>query len=186
MILAGEFLQLVPFQASYGSLLKGWFYDEAYQYMFRHFPKILKDADFSQYPNIIGGEVFLIVSKVESGGAVIGFVQLIPDCKANRGAYVGILLDKDYQKKGYAASAFYLLFDYAFNRLGHRKLVIEIIANDDNLKRIVETAKFRFEGRLFEEAFIEGFFYDELRYSMTDRFFNKTYKPEGKPKWADS
>jgi len=184
MILANDFLQLVPFQATHGSILKEWFYDEQYQYMFRHFPKILKDADFTQYPSIIGGEVFLIISKKET--AVIGFAQLVPDCKANRGAYVGILLDKEFQNKGSAAGALYLLFDYAFNRLGHRKVVIEIIANDYKLKQIVEKAKFRFEGRLYEEAFIEGFFYDELRFSMTDRFFNKTYKPEGKPKWVDS
>lgn len=181
MLLKGPNIQLVPYVSAYWASLAQWFYDSNYKNMWRHHARAWGQKEFENYPQIIGGEVFLIIK--EGIANPIGFVQMIPDTKTNRGFFVGILLDKSFRELHLTHEAFVILFNYAFNRLGYRKAIIEIVNSATGFKKGLQIAGFMHEGTLFGDAFIDGEFIDEARYSMTSHYFNKHYK-ETADLWA--
>src|SRR5690606_36124799 len=130
---------------------------------------------------VIGGEVFLILrhGKLEP----IGFVQLIPDCKTNRGFFLGLLIDKERQKNQFPGEALHLVFNYAFNRLGYRKAIIEVCERNESLNKLLQKMGFLHEGKLIGESFLNGEFINEHRYCMLASYFNKTFKPTA-DSWA--
>lgn len=172
MLLKGPSIQLIPYAPIFWSYMARWFYDADYRDMWRHHPKAWGQAEFEKYPQIICGDVFIIIKDEKP----VGFIQMIPDCKTNRGFYVGILLDKSCRELHFTHEAFVLLFNYAFNRLGYRKAIVEILASKDGLKKGLLKAGFLSEGTQFGEAYINGVFVDECRLSMSADYFNKHYK----------
>jgi len=181
-LLKGPNIQLVPFDSSEDwTYLAQWFYDVAYVDMWRHHPKMMSKQDFQHYPQIINGQVFMIAQGFEK----IGFIQMIPDCKTNRGFYMGILISQEHQKKHFSHEAFLLLMDYAFNRLDYNKAIIEILASNTQLKQGLTQGGCLFEGTHYKEAFMDGEFVDELRFSMSADFFNKKHK-QVVNLWVDS
>lgn len=172
MLLKGPRLQLIPYSPTYWQYLARWFYDSAYRDMWRHHPRALTQVDFERYPQSISGEVFLMIDK----NVPVGFIQMIPDCKTNRGFYVGVLIDKDHRKQHYLQESFVLMFNYAFNRLGYRKAIIETLASKDEFKKVLNKYGFLSEGTQYGEAFIDGVFVDEVRFSMSSTYFNKHFK----------
>lgn len=174
MLLKSPKVQLIPYSSSFWSYIARWFYDSTYRDMWRHHPKALTQVQLENYPQLIGGEVFMIIKDEKP----IGFIQLIPDCKTNRGFYVGILLDKSCRQLHLTHDCFVLLLNYAFNRLGYRKAIIEILSSREDLKKGILNCGFLSEGTQYGEAFINGVFVDENRYSMTSSYFNKRFKEE--------
>lgn len=172
MLLKGPNLQLIPYEKKNWQLLATWFYDDQYKDMWRHSPKAWGQLEFENYPQLISGEVFIVFEKTEP----VGFIQMIPDCKTNRGVFVGILLDKSVQDKHYTHETFVVLFDYIFNRLGYRKVIVEILESKDTFKKALLKSGFILEGTLMGEAFIDGVFVNEVRLCMTSAFFNKNFK----------
>jgi len=172
MFLKGPNIQLIPYMSSFWTYFAKWFYDSAYRDMWRHHPKAWGQSEFERYPQMISGDVFMIIKDT----LPIGFIQMIPDCKTNRGFYVGILLDKSCRELHFTHEAFVILFNYAFNRLGYRKAIIEILASKDGFKKGLLNAGFLSEGTQFGEAFIDGKFVDESRLSLSADYFNKHYK----------
>ncbi len=172
MLLKGPNIQLVPFEKSNWGHLATWFYDTSYRDMWRHHPRAWNQTDFENYPRIISGDVFMIYKS----GAAVGFIQMIPDCKTNRGFYLGILLEKAVQDQRLSHEAFVLLMNYAFNRLGYRKAIVEILASNLKLKKGLLKGGFLSEGIQYGEAFLDGHFVDENRFSMSSDYFNKHYK----------
>ena len=172
MLLNGPNLQLIPYSPQQWQLLANWFYDSHYRNMWRHHPRALQQIDFENYPKIIGGDVFIIYKDQKP----IGFTQIIPDSKTNRGIYVGILLDRAHQNQHNTHETFVILFNYAFNRLGYRKAIVEVLEEKDDLKKGALKAGFLMEGTLYGEAYIDGQFVNEVRLSMSSIFFNKHYQ----------
>lgn len=174
MFLRGPNVQLVPYHPDNWGYIGRWFYDSDYREMWRHHPIAWGEQEFRNYPKLLNAQVFLIVKKgVEEP---IGFIQMIPDCKTNRGFYVGILVDKSQRDFLITNEAFMLLFNYAFNRMGYRKAILEILSTRDKLKQRLLKEGFLNEGTHFGEAFINGEFVDEFRLSMSSVFFNKRHK----------
>ncbi len=186
MLLSGSHLQLVPYTEKDWEFLAKWFYDEQYRSFFRHIPKALSQQELGQYAKVIGGDVFLISLPKEN--QVVGLIQLIPDTKTNRAFYVGLLVDEQHQNQRYPTEAITILFDYAFNRLGYRKAIIEVLESDIRLNKTLTATGFLKEGSLVGEAFVDGKFVNEIRYCMLQSYFNKHKDEELRKKelWAQS
>ncbi len=174
MLLKGKTIQLIPYTASEWEHLAKWFYSNKYKGMFRHHPKAFGRVEFENYSKIINGDVF-VINKSDTA-EVIGLVQIVPDFKTNRGFFLGLLIDEKFQGQRYPEEVLLVLFNYAFNRLGYRKAIIEILADNSNLKKSLTASGFLSEGRLIGESFIDGEWTEELRYVMFSSFFNKKYK----------
>ena len=108
---------------------------------------------------------------------ICGLIQFSPDAKTNRAFYAGLIIDEMFQGGRFPLEAYTCFFNYAFNRLGYRKAILEILESHESLKRIVTENGFLFEGKLMGECFVDGKFVNELRYCMLDSFFNKKFKP---------
>lgn len=186
MLLAGDTLQLTPYRAEEWQFLANWFYDANYKDMFRHSPRALRKEEFERYPQLINGEVFLL--NLKTTNEVIGMIQLIPDHKTNRGFFMGLIIDKKHQGCRYPTEATYILLDYAFNRLGYRKAVMEVLKDNEPLNKTLELTGFIKEGTLVGEAFLNGKFVDEVRYCMFASYFNRKAQEELKKRnvWVDS
>lgn len=175
MILQGPNLTLVPFAKTDAPLLYQWFYDERYQSMFRHNARVMTLQDFEIYPQFLAGAIFIIYQN--STKTPIGYTQIIPEIKTSRGFTTGILITEEAQGNRHPTEAIILLANFAFNRLGYHKMIVEILESNRSLVQTVTEAKFLFEGKLLGEAFYKGEFVNELRYCMFNTFFNKHYGP---------
>jgi RimJ/RimL family protein N-acetyltransferase len=171
--LASPKIILLPFDESYAGDIARWFYDPAYSDMFRHYVRPLTFEQFKQYPKVLGGEIFLIYHKELKRN--VGYAQFVPDTKSNMAVYAGILLEKEVQDQSLSTDAFILMFNYVFNRLNFRKVIIEILASNKKIHQALLKYGCREEGRYFEEAFINGEFVDEVRLSITAPFFRKKF-----------
>lgn len=181
-MLKGNSIELHPFVAARDAeALYDWFYDPSCKAMWRHHPKSWNQDDMAQYPRMIGGEVFMI----DIGGIFVGFCQAIPDHKTNRGCYVGILLDKASRRLHITHEVFVVLFNHLFNKQGYNKVIIEVLSSEGGFQRGLEAAGFLFEGKLQQEAFLDGKFVDESRFSMISSDYNPRYKHEA-DQWAVS
>lgn len=183
MLLSGKNLQLVPYVPQYWESVAQWFYSDKYRGMFRQYAQAMQKSDFEQYPKVVGGEVFIILHKQTN--EVVGMTQIIADTKSNRAFFAGLLIDEKCQKNRYPLETFIILFDYAFNRRGYRKAIVEVLASNLGLKKTIEEGGFIKEGDLVGDAFIDGQFVNETRYAMFSNYYNKTYK-EVKQLWAES
>ena len=187
MLLSGPTLQLIPYAPEYWNYLAKWFYDGNYDRMFRHQPRALTQYDFEHYTQLIQGQPFMIIK--QDTKEVIGLIQMIPDCKTNRAFYLGLLIDSQYQGARWPTEATAILGNYAFNRLGYRKMIIEIVSGDTNLSQTLIKTGFTKEGTLKEEVFMNGKFVDEDRYSMLADDFINIFKDEamkGRATWVAS
>ena len=80
---------------------------------------------------------------------------------------------KECWGKGYAFEAWNLLMEYAFERLGLRKIIAGAVA--DNVASIVTLEKlgFEIEGRFRKEYFVEGEYRDGIRLGLLREEFYK-------------
>lgn len=104
----------------------------------------------------------------------IGNVSLNRINFIHRTADTGLLIgQKDFWGKGYAFEAWSLLIEYAFQRLGLRKIVAGAVA--DNIASIVTLEKlgFKVEGTLRREFFVDGEYYDSVRLGLFRDEFHK-------------
>lgn len=174
MIFKSPNIQLIPFVATDWVFLCTLFYDPQYQDMWRHHPRAMTQADFENYPRLINGEVFTIYQT--GGNSPIGIVQIIPDCKTNRGFFLGLIIEKNYQKQHLPYEVVKLMFNYAFNRLGYRKAIVEVCEKNNSLNNLLVKMNFIHEGKLIGESFQNGEYTNENRYCMLASFFNKHHK----------
>lgn len=174
MLLRGPNLQLIPYNPEQWGYLAKWFFDDNCRDMWRHHPMAWGEAEFRNYPRLLNAQVFCVYKHDQT--APIGFIQMIPDCKTNRGFYVGFLIEKGQRDYSVTSECLMLLFDYAFNRMGYRKAIIEMLASRVTARKFLLEAGFLSEGTHFGEAFIDGKFVDEFRLSMSSDFFNKKFK----------
>ncbi len=186
MLLSSKRLQLVPYTPDQWQWLAKWFFDEKYNNLFRHYPHIMGKTEFENYPKILQGDVFLIYLKDST--EVVGMSQIVPDSKTNRGFYYGTIIEEEYQRNRFPSESMTIVMDYAFNRLGFQKCIVETLSSHFSLNKNLEVVGFTKEGVLEKEAFINGQFVDENRYAMSAEVFNKLNKEvlDGVYKWADS
>ena len=89
---------------------------------------------------------FMIVYKAEK--KPVGTIDLYDFDPHNRRAAVGIIVDKNYQRKGFAAEALSLLCEYAFSFLNLHQLYAYIPTKNEPSKRLFEGCGFENKGLL--------------------------------------
>jgi RimJ/RimL family protein N-acetyltransferase len=81
-------------------------------------------------------------------------------------AEVGYWVAADFHGQGYATAATRLVLRYAFRERGLHRVSARAFATNDGSRRVLEKAGFREEGRLREDAFVEGERVDTIMYGI--------------------
>lgn len=102
---------------------------------------------------------------LKSTGKVIGTVMLFNIDKEANHAEVGYVFDKNYWGKGYCTRAVALINDFAFHISHLNKLCARVVNANEGSSRILLKNGFELEGRLKQQYFIEGKYYDSLQYA---------------------
>ena len=106
--------------------------------------------------------VFFAMQHLENGEH-IGNIKLEPIHWLHRTATIGILVgDVGYQGQGIGEEAMRLCLNYAFERLGLRRVSLGVLANNVRAIRLYERLGFVTEGRKRQEYWSEGAFQDSL------------------------
>lgn len=145
-------------------LLLRWINDpEVNQYLTANVPMLEKDEEkwlerMSEQKQT--DVVFILTTK---SGRAIGVMAIHKINWVDRTATTGALIgEKAYWSKGYGSEAKMLLLDYAFNRLGLRKICSNVLAFNGRSKRYSEKCGYKEEGRRKAQFFRDGVFHDEI------------------------
>lgn len=97
----------------------------------------------------------------------IGNVTLNHINWVHRTADTGLMIGRrEFWGKGYAHEAWALVIDYAFSRLGLRKLIAGLVDGNHASQTILERLGFQLEGRLRAEYWVSGAPCDALRLGL--------------------
>jgi len=110
-------------------------------------------------------EVSLLVC---ADGESVGTVALSDINETWGHAEVGYWIAPDSWGEGYATAATRLLVGYAFDQRRLHKLNAHVFEFNAGSCRVLEKVGFAEEGRLREEAFIDGNYVDVLRYGLLE------------------
>ncbi|KQL51220.1 alanine acetyltransferase [Heyndrickxia shackletonii] len=79
---------------------------------------------------------------------------------------MGVVIHKDFQKKGVMTEILPEILEFGFNTLGLNRIVGDIFADNEGSKRLMEKFGFHKDGVLRETDFDGERFYDTVVYSM--------------------
>ena len=102
------------------------------------------------------GSLFLM--RGESGDAALGLDRFATE--------IGIDLAPEYQGKGYGTEAIQWALKWAFHTLGMHKVAITAFEYNERAVKLYERLGFKLEGRLREQFFFEGRFWDDMKFGM--------------------
>ncbi len=107
-----------------------------------------------------------ITFRIEKEDELIGEIRIKNIKWYNRKAELSLMIAPRYQGKGYGTGALKKIIEYAFNTMNFYRLEAEVIDFNEASKRLVEKCGFLFEGRLREAKYVNGKYYDILRYGL--------------------
>ena len=105
----------------------------------------------------------------DTEGNAVGCVDLFDYDAIDRRAAIGIIIEKRYRLKGYAAEAITLMKDYAFNRIGMRQLHCSVGVSNEKSIQLFRSAGFTEIGIRKDWSFRNGAFHDVVEF----QFINK-------------
>tara|TARA_B110000879_G_scaffold2665_1_gene3655 strand:+ start:3515 stop:4027 length:513 start_codon:yes stop_codon:yes gene_type:complete len=105
----------------------------------------------------------------DTEGNAVGCVDLFDYDAIDRRAAIGIIIEKKYRLKGYAAEAITLMKDYAFNRIGMRQLHCSVGVSNEKSLQLFRSAGFTEIGIRKDWSFRNGAFHDVVEF----QFINK-------------
>jgi diamine N-acetyltransferase len=105
----------------------------------------------------------------DTEGNAVGCVDLFDYDAIDRRAAIGIIIEKKYRLKGYAAEAITLMKDYAFNRIGMRQLHCSVGVSNEKSIQLFGSAGFTEIGIRKDWSFRNGAFHDVVEF----QFINK-------------
>jgi RimJ/RimL family protein N-acetyltransferase len=95
----------------------------------------------------------------------------------HRRADTGLMIGRrEFWGRGFAFEAWTLLIDYAFERLGLRKIIAGVVVDNAASVAVLERLGFQVEGRLREDVLVDGVHRDCLRLGMFRDEFHKYRK----------
>jgi RimJ/RimL family protein N-acetyltransferase len=116
--------------------------------------------------------IFAIIDK--KSDQHIGNVTLNRINWIHRTADTGLMIGrKEFWGKGYALEAWRLVIDYAFKRLGLRKIIAGVLSDNVASIAVLEKLGFETEGRLRKEYFVEGEYRNAVRLGLLKEEFQK-------------
>ena len=97
----------------------------------------------------------------------IGFCEFDDIFWSYRIANIGYLIgDVKYWGKGIGTELVKLLLEYGFNELDLHKITVDVVVPNVSSIRCLEKNGFRLEGTLKKEMYIDGKYYDILKYGL--------------------
>ena len=79
----------------------------------------------------------------------------------------GIFIRPEYQRKGYAKEALFLIMKFYFYQLRCQKFNVNVYSYNEPSNRLCEKMGFIAEGRRRNTVYADGEFYDEILYGLT-------------------
>jgi RimJ/RimL family protein N-acetyltransferase len=162
--LVGPSIYLRPLEREDARTIVPWFNDpEVMRYLLRYRPLTLTEEE-EFLKRMAQSETDLALGIVRKGedrliGAT-GFHHIDARC---RHASFGILLgDKEAWGKGYGTEATGLMVGYAFETLNLNRVWLHVYEYNERGKRAYEKVGFRVEGRLRQDTFRDGRYWDTL------------------------
>jgi RimJ/RimL family protein N-acetyltransferase len=172
MLYPNKDISIRGYEVSDVPLLKKLYTDPEYAIYFRDMPHLKVDNDFVNLPTLMNCTMLVI----EKDKKAIGFFCLYNLRPLARAISFGVILDKEYQKQGITKKVGEIIIPYVFDRLGLNKFDCSIIEFDERLISILKLWKFEVEGRIREEAFLDGKFYDCFIMSLTKKDYEEKIK----------
>lgn len=134
-------------------------------------PAILeKMAEARSYPGPMPSSICFRLEKdtMAIGQACIKNIKWI-----NHKAEVSLFIRADLQGQGIGSTALDALLEYGFKRLNLYRIEAEVIDGNAASLRLLEKNKFTLEGRLREAKFVNGRYYDLLRFGLLRHEYDK-------------
>ncbi|MBZ6527603.1 GNAT family N-acetyltransferase [Aerococcaceae bacterium DSM 111021] len=162
----GEFIYLRPIIRNDLKHLNDWKNDEeTYKFLGGGFMPISIDQQANWLDNMMdltgNNKRYIICTK--SKDEPIGMIGLYGINWIHRTAEVGLYIgNKNEHRKGYSKEAYMLLEKYLKDYLNLRKINLNVVDTNVKAKLMWENYGFQVCGKLTEERFIEGKYYDLL------------------------
>lgn len=112
----------------------------------------------------IGHQRFAVVRSKDK--MLVGMVTFFDFNPLNRSAELGVMIDPDEQKNGYAKEAVRLLAGFLFKSWGLNKVHAQTAAFNKAAVALLESLGFKKDGTLREHYFHESEYYDGYIYSL--------------------
>ena len=97
----------------------------------------------------------------------IGFCEFDDIFWSYRIAHIGYLIGEvEYWGKGIGTELVKLLLEYGFKELNLHKITVDVVVPNLSSIRCIEKNGFRLEGTLKKEMYIDGKYYDVLKYGL--------------------
>lgn len=107
---------------------------------------------------------------------LIGTVGLERIDRTNRTAMLGIFIgDKEYLNKGYGTEAIRLLLDYGFNYMNLHSIKLHLMSYNERALRCYKKCGFKETGRIRENKFINGKYYDTISMDIIENEFSESF-----------
>ena len=108
-------------------------------------------------------------------GEIIGIISLMHIDNSHRSAEVGYWLGNQYWRRGITKEALTLILDFGFNTLQLVKIYAKVLHPNLPSIRLLQSAGFRYEGRIRKSVLREGSWFDELLFALVDKDFREHY-----------
>ncbi len=107
---------------------------------------------------------------------LIGTVGLESVDHINRTATLGVCIgDKEYLNKGYGTEAIRLLLDYGFNYMNLHSIKLDVMSFNERALNCYKKCGFKEAGRIREDRFINGKYYDTIVMNILENEFSESY-----------
>ncbi len=113
--------------------------------------------------------------RIELDNKLIGEVRLQSIRWFNRKAEISIFIVREFQGKGFGKKALLALMRYGFRTMNFYRLEAEVAAFNKDGQKLFEKLGFIEEGRLREAKFLDGKYYDIIRYGMLRGEYDDKY-----------
>ena len=111
---------------------------------------------------------FQLASTLKTTGQLIGNCGIRLESAEARQADIGYELDPNYWRQGYASEAVRAMVQYGFSHLRVHRIWSWCIADNLGSARVLEKLGMRLEGRLRENEYFKGRWWDTLVYAILD------------------
>lgn len=160
-MIAGERVQLREIEEEDLEVIVAWRNDpEILKWLFSYLP-LCMSKQRTWYKTYVEDDTQQIFA-VEVGKKSVGTVGLSHIDYRNQRAELGILMDKNWQKKGIGREALNLLIEFAWNEMNLRKIKALVLKENEAAIKLYKSCGFVEEGVLKEEIYKNGEFKDVI------------------------
>jgi diamine N-acetyltransferase len=127
---------------------------------------LLKKYIENSHQDIYEAKQVRLVIEANSNTAPVGMIDLFDFDPLHKRAGIGVLINPEYQNKGFASEALQLLISYAFHYLNLHQLYANITVDNTTSIQLFEKFKFQCVGIKKEWIFNNYKYIDEATYQL--------------------